>query len=432
MATKTVGLGGERMKFKISIAVVAGLLVAFVGSAAYAADPKCGANTGKAAAGESIVIGGIVSVTGPDNFSSSGLAAAAYFKCLNANGGVNGRPVKYLLEDDAWNPEQSSQVAVKLIRDQKAVALVGNMSFVDCGANQGIYEKEDIMVIAGVGVPRDCFFQKNYAPTNAGPRVSNTKAVMDVAQSYPGKIKRVVCIAPNIPNLGEWSCTGAVAWIKKQGGEGKIITFDPGSLDATSVVLEAMAFKPDVISVGTPKGLAVPIFAAAEEQGLADKVHFTGPASLYNLDFPRAIGKYWDGKVTVDMELKAADAGTPDMQNWLAVMEKYGQASDPRDTFSQAGYLAARVTAETLLKMDAAKIDRPSVTAALRNIKRSESDMWCSPWYVGDGPRHNANHAGPVSLVKDGKLVPKQVCIESEDPELDDVRAYEKTIGIAK
>ena len=37
-----------------------------------------------------------------------------------------------------------------------------------------------------------------------------------------------------------------------------------------------------------------------------------------------------------------------------------------------------------------------------------------------------------MSLVKDGKLVPKPACIESEDPELDDVRAYEKTIGIAK
>ncbi len=414
------------------LGIVTAALLGCAGGVAHAADAKCGATTGKAATGEPIVIGGIVSVTGPDNFSSSGLAAAAYFKCLNANGGVNGRPIKYQMEDDGWNPEQSSQVAAKLIRDQKAVALVGNMSFVDCGANQGIYEKEDIMVIAGVGVPRDCFFQKNYAPTNAGPRVSNTKAVMDVAQTYPGKIKRVVCIAPNIPNLGEWSCSGAVAWIKKQGGDGKIITFDPGSLDATSVVLEAMTFKPDVISVGTPKGLAVPILAAAEEQGLADKVHFTGPASLYNPDFPRAIGKYWDGKVTVDMELNAADAGTPDMLNWLAVMDKYGQASDPRDTFSQAGYLAARVTAETLLKMDAAKIDRKSVTAALRNIKRFESDMWCSPWYVGDGPRHNANHAGPVSFVKDGKLVAKPVCIESEDPELDDVHAYEKTIGIAK
>ncbi|MGO4833700.1 ABC transporter substrate-binding protein, partial [Rhizobiaceae sp. 2RAB30] len=277
------------------------------------ATAKCGASTGQAASGEPIMIGGIVSIVGPADFSSSGKAAAAYFKCLNANGGINGRPVEYMLEDDGWNPEQASQVAAKLIKDKGAVALVGNMSFIDCGANQGIYEAEDVMVVAGVGVPRDCFFQKNYAPTNAGPRVSNTKALIDLYNTYPGEIKKVVCFAPNIPNVGEWSCNGAIEWIKSKGGDGMTIAFDPGSMDATSLVLQAMAFGPDVISVSTPKEIAVPIFAAAEEQDLADKVHWMGPASLYNPDFPTAIGDYWNGKVTVDMEMNAADAGTPDM-----------------------------------------------------------------------------------------------------------------------
>ena len=132
------------------------------------------------------------------------------------------------------------------------------------------------------------------------------------------------------------------------------------------------------------------------------------------------------------MELKSADADTPDMKNWLAVMNAFGQPSDPRDTFSQAGYLSARVVTDALLKIDPAKIDRKSVTAALRNVKRFESDIWCDPWYVGDGSRHNPNHAGPVAIVKDGKFVTKPECIESEDPELADIRAYEKTIGLGK
>jgi branched-chain amino acid transport system substrate-binding protein len=400
-------------------------------NAGYAASAKCGASTGKAATGDPIVIGGIVSTTGPDNFSSSGLAAGAYFRCLNENGGINGRPIRYLLEDDAWNPEQTAQVAAKLIRDAKAVALVGNMSFVDCAANRAAYEKEDIMVVAGVGVARDCFFQKNYVPTNTGPRVTNTTAIIDLAKQHPGKIKRVVCLAPNIQNVGEWGCGGALAWIKGQGGDGKIIPFDLGSVDATSLVLEAMAFKPDAVIVATPKGVAVPIFAAAEEQGLADKTHWTGPASLYNEDFPRAIGPYWDGKVTVGMEFNAADTGKPDTENWLAVMQQYGKPSDPRDTFSQAGYLAARVVAETLLKLDTSKIDRKTVTSALRNVLDFRSDMFCSTWYIGDEQRHNANHTGPVAILKAGKLVPKPGCIGSEDPELADVQAYEKKIGLA-
>ena len=212
----------------LAASAVMALLFGGAAQAAESVKPVCGLNDGKPATGEPIPIGSIVSITGPDNFSSSGFAAQAYFKCVNANGGIHGRPIKFLMEDDGWNPEQSSQVAAKLIRDEHVVALAGNMSFVDCGANQGIYEKEDVMVIAGVGVPRDCFFQKNYVTTNAGPRVSNTKAIMGVAQEFPGKIKRVVCIAPNIPNVGEWSCNGAVEWIKRQGGDGKVITFDPG------------------------------------------------------------------------------------------------------------------------------------------------------------------------------------------------------------
>jgi branched-chain amino acid transport system substrate-binding protein len=156
------------------------------------------------------------------------------------------------------------------------------------------------------------------------------------------------------------------------------------------------------------------------------------PASLYNPTFPPAISKAWDGKVWVDMELKSADATTPDTLNWRAVMDKYATPDLPRDTFSQAGYLAASVVTQTLLKMDPAKTDRASVTAALRGVKRFESDMFCAAWYIGDGPRHNPNHTGPLSLLQGGKLVPIDTCIDSQDPELDDIHAYEKTIGISK
>ena len=111
----------------------------------------------------------MVGKTGPDDFSASALAAQAYFKCVNANGGIHGRPVEYTILDDQWNPEIAAQVATKLVKDRKVVAMVGNSSFVECGVNAKMYAQEDVMVIAGVGVPRECFFAKNYVPVNAGP-----------------------------------------------------------------------------------------------------------------------------------------------------------------------------------------------------------------------------------------------------------------------
>ena len=135
-----------------------GLASALATTPAAAADaPKCGLSNGKAATGQPIEIGAIVGKTGPADFSGSAQAAAAYFNCVNANGGINGRPIRYSVEDDQWNPETAAQVAAKLVNDTKVVGMVGNSSFVECAANGKFYESSNVLVIAGVGVPRDCF-----------------------------------------------------------------------------------------------------------------------------------------------------------------------------------------------------------------------------------------------------------------------------------
>ncbi len=271
------------------------------------------------------------------------------------------------------------------------------MSFVDCGANQGIYEKADVMVIAGVGVPRDCFFQKNYAPTNAGPRVSNTKVIMDIAKTYPGRSSAFVCIAPNIPNVGEWSCDGAVELDQEARRRRQDYHLRSGlagrDLDRPGG---------DGLQAGRHLGRHTEGHGGADLRrsrgaGTCGQGPLGGPASLYNPDFPPAIGKAWDGKVWPSTwSLNSAEANTPDMKNWRAVMDQYVEARFPRDTFAQAGYLAARVVTETLLKMDPAKIDRASVTAALRGVKKFDSDMFCAPCTLATDRGTIANHNGPT------------------------------------
>ncbi|MEY4370070.1 MAG: hypothetical protein RL564_2020, partial [Pseudomonadota bacterium] len=139
---KTTILGG-------AVALALGLAA----SGAMAQD-KCGMGNGKKASGEPIQIGAIVGKTGPEDFSSSARAAQAYFNCVNANGGINGRPIQYTIQDDTWNPEVASQAANKLVKDTKVVAMAGSSSFVECGANNDLYVKEGVASVSGVGVPR--------------------------------------------------------------------------------------------------------------------------------------------------------------------------------------------------------------------------------------------------------------------------------------
>jgi branched-chain amino acid transport system substrate-binding protein len=410
--------------------VTAGLALATAGGASAAA-PKCGLNNGKAATGQPIEIGAVVGKTGPADFSGSAQAAAAYFACVNANGGINGRPIHYSVEDDQWNPETAAQVAAKLVNDVKVVGLVGNSSFVECGANAKFYENNNALVIAGVGVPRDCFHSKNIAPTNGGPRMSNIGAAQYMHDEL--KVKRLVCIGPNIPNVGDWSCDGIAAYGKTVGMEVKTILIDPGSMDATSVILQAMSFKPDAIDFNTPKEVGIPLYAAAEQQDLGGKVYITAPTSHYDASVPKAIGPYWNmpGRVFVELELEPLDKKGGDVENWHAILDKYGKPSDQRNTFSQAGYLAAAAATDALLKLDPAKIDRASVAEAFRNIKDFKTDVSCGPWYFGPGDEHNAVHAGSVAEIADGKFVTRKSCFEMIDPDLAGILKMEKDLHLA-
>src|SRR5512134_2093334 len=391
--------------------------------------PVCGMNTGKAATGEPIPIGAVVGKTGPDDFSASALAAQAYFKCVNANGGINGRPVEYTILDDQWNPEIAAQVATKLVKDRKVVAMVGSSSFVECGVNAKMYAQEDVMVIAGVGVPRECFFAKNYAPVNTGPRVSAAVVAMHMAQTY--KAKKMVCVIPNIPSLGNWACDGVKDWGKANGVAVDVIAIDPGSPDATSTMLQAAAAKPDAIVLNLPKGIMVPMLAAAEQQGLAKKIRFGSSTPAYNFDVPKTIGAAWNNNFDIHLEFLPVESAGADNLNWKATMDAFGAKTDARDSFAQSGYLAARIATEALLKMDPKKIDRASVSTALRNVKGFKSDILCRPFYVGDGARHNANSSGPIAQVSGGGF--KQVskgCLMAADPELTDLREQEKKLGL--
>ncbi len=406
-----------------------GLFLTLISAFSAHAAASCGDNSGKPATGEPIIIGAITGKTGPDDFSNSTKSAKAYFDCLNANGGIKGRPVKYLVEDDQWNPEIAAQLAAKLVNDEKAVLMVGNSSFVECGANADFYKKSGIVVIAGVGVPRECFFAANYAPTNAGPRVSMLGA-MGYALDHLNA-KSVVCIGPNIPNVGTWSCEGVTQLAKEKGLKAQIILMDPGTADSTSIILQAAASKPDVIILGLPKGVTVPLLTAAEEQGLNQSIKFLSAASAYDLSVPGTIGAGWDGNFTVNMEFNDLEAKTPDNQNWLAVMDQYGQKSDPRDTFAQAGYLSARIAEKALMTLDPGNINRETASAAVRQIKNFKSDIFCAPWYFGDGQaRHNANSTTRMAVSEGGKWKVVSDCAPSPDLELKDVRAFEKSAGI--
>jgi branched-chain amino acid transport system substrate-binding protein len=71
-----------------------------------------------------ITIGGTVPVTGPAAlFGSVGRGADAYFKYVNAHGGVNGRKITYLYRDDAYDPSKTVALTRELVENDKVLAI---------------------------------------------------------------------------------------------------------------------------------------------------------------------------------------------------------------------------------------------------------------------------------------------------------------------
>ena len=88
---------------------------------------------------------------------------------MNENGGINGRPIQFLIEDDQWKPEVAAQVASKLIKDKGVVAFVGNGSFVSMTVNAKTYEQNDIVAIASACAVRECFESQQHRLDQPGP-----------------------------------------------------------------------------------------------------------------------------------------------------------------------------------------------------------------------------------------------------------------------
>ena len=417
------------MKLKHGLAGALALAFTSLAGAAFAA-PSCGANTGQAASGAPIVVGGIYSNGAPGDWSSSTDAAAAYFACVNANGGINGRPIEYHVEDDQWNPEAAAAAAAKLVKDQKAVAMVGNGSFTEMAVNAQTYVDEGIMAMASACAISECFETPNLVSTNQGPLASNLGAAQ-YAQEELGS-KNVACIGLNIPNNGIWSCQAVIDYMTSKGGTGSMAMLNPGAPDVNSALLEAVASGADTILMNLPAGLALAVLKAAQEQDLRDSYTWIAPTPLYDLSVPDAVGDYWHGKIWVNAELAPINQGGPDSQNWLAVHGRLRQGRRSARHLQPGRLPVGPVLREgSTAGMDPAQIDdRAAVTAAIKGIKGYTSDLMCGPYYVGDAAFHQPNHAGQMVKVVAGGFEVVRPCYEYDSAYFDRHKEVEKSLGM--
>lgn len=389
---------------------------------------QCGLGNGEQATGDPIVVRAIATASGGVDFSSSPVAAAAYFDCVNENGGINGRPIDYKFEDDALDPGKTAQIASGFAADRNVVGLVGDATFVGCDVANAEYVKAGLYSITGVGVPQACFESSNIAPINTGPRLSAIASLQYLQDN--GYADRFFTMGLNTQGNGDWVAAGLNEYAAANGIEivGEELS-DPAESNWLPLLQKLKSSGATSLNIADPAPITASILSAAEQQDARGDMMWTCTASCYDAQFGEQIGDYWEGFV-VNSELQFVDAEGEDNELWRSVLDAYAPDA-VRDSFSQAGFLGAKIFTAALMDLDPAAINRETVSEAMVSITNYSSDLLCSPWYYGEGATHNANHASRMAVMKGGKFEALSDCIEIDDPALAPILEQEELLGLA-
>jgi len=429
-ASVTLAACGDDDDTSTGAATAAGTQAASTGSSdetASAETAKCGLGNGEKATGEPIKIGAIVTKQPGTDFTDGPKMSQAFFECVNDNGGINGRPIEYIIEEEQTDPGQVASLAKKLVETDKVMGLFGGFSLIDCAVNHEYYEQHGYYV-TNAGIAPECWSTPNSAPINMGPRYSSDGATQALIKQG---VKKLVFVQSNVPGT-EYIEAGPTSIAKAAGVPITSLAENVPIQDANSVALKLVQAAGDgggvVLNFTPPEALK--ILQAAEQQGLAERVKW-GCSTPCNTDFlAEALGSSWDGQLFVNAELNVVDAEGPDTALYNQVREEYGP-DIPLGSFSQMGFLLAKIAVDQMLKIDG-EITKESVNQAILDTKGYETDILCKPWYYGEAPMHIPNNTDWTTTPQEGRMVIQEDCFEisADDPDIARVREIEQEQGI--
>ena len=320
----------------------------------------CGTKPGQAATGTPIALGAIATNQPGTSFTDIPNMANAYFDCVNANGGINGHPIKLYIETEQTNPAQIAADAKQLVQTDHVVGIVGNTSIIECSVDSSYWAKLGFYVIDS-GIAPECYSTPNSAAVNMGPRYSSDGAVQYALAQHASKI---VFDQSNVPGTG-YIAAGPAALAKAANTPIVQLTENVPISDANSVAIkEVDDAGPNgavVLNFTPPEALI--ILQAAQKLGLEDRVKLWGCSTPCNTDFLAAsLGPKWNNKLFVNAELTPPDGtSTTSMSLYKAILEQYGKAVQGGiGSFSQMGFTEAEIAVHAL----------ESITGAVHGAER--------------------------------------------------------------
>jgi branched-chain amino acid transport system substrate-binding protein len=356
----------------------------------------------------------------------------AYFACVNANGGINGHPIKFFPVTEQTNPSQIASLAKQLVTSDHVVGMAGNSSIIECTIDQGYWKQVGIYAL-GAGIAPECYATPNTASVNMGPRYSSDGAVSYVIAQGASKI---AFDQSNVPGT-TYIAAGPNAIAKSKGVTIQDFTENVPITSADSIAIKlvnAAGSNGAVVLNFTPPE-ALLILQAAQKLNLEDRVKYWACSTPCNTDFlATALGPKWNNKLFVNAELTLLDGNTsPTGQLFNGILHQYGSdVSGGVGSFSEMGFVIGEIATHALETITGPYTIQ-SVSAAFKAVDNYNTGLLCQGFVYGNFSAHLPNNMDYTVTPDNGKFVVAPTgggctLISNADPQ---VAAYRAVAGTA-
>jgi len=323
--------------------------------------------------GEPIKIGAVVSLTGPGaglgQPERNGMLLAE--KVINEKGGIKGRPIKVLIEDDGSKPDNAKSKAERLIFDDKVLVLLGPSLTASTGAVSAITNAEGMAELActGLGPKIELTYKTLYHLLP--PQLLNARAMLEYTTKVL-KAKRVGVLHDT--GYGQVVMNSLNSLTGEYGVEFvSVEKFEVGATDTSAQAAKVRAADPEVLFIIATS--PVP-FRNAREVRIAQPIVSAIGSSSY--DYVRGMGEYADD--IVFPEFVVGEDPAPHQTDFV---KRYQQEYNalPKN-YEAAGWDAVHIAAKAIetagpnaTRAEIAKAMRGSYSGTLASYNFAADDM---------------------------------------------------------
>ena len=301
-----------------------------------------------------ILIGNIMPYSGPASaYGAIGKSIDAYIKKVNAEGGVNGRMIKFVSLDDGYNPAKTVEQARKLVEEDEVFALVAVLGTPPNSAiHKYMNQKKVPQLFSATGAtkwadPKNFPWTMGWQPNYQGEskiyaqHILETKPNGKIAILYQNDDYGKDYLKGMQDALGDKFKTMVV----------KQLSYEVTDPTIDSQMVELKASGADIFfNVTTPKFAAQAIKKAAEigwkPTHYLNSVSNSAGAVMNTAGADNGIGilSVYYLKDPTDPQWQ----NTPEYKEWLTFMQKYCPSCDLKDNLNVFGYSTAQTFIQVL------------------------------------------------------------------------------------